>query len=797
MLKNYFRSASTSLLKNKGFTLINLLSLSIGITGIFLVYILISHEQSFDRYHENNDRIFRVLQREMMAGGKSMGVSTAPPLAEELKSTVPGIEEVCRVLFLSDRLVSSAEFSDYEKQFVLVDPAFFKIFSVPVLNGNVARAIEGRDNVIITRRIAEKYYNDLDIIGKSIKIRDKDYNIGGVIENPPSYSHLQYDILCTMNLIDNEAFHKSAWLWHAINTYIKIQPAADWEDVDEKIRYLRNEEALGQFKDAGLDYTFSLQPLTRIRQEEVTENGIITSASARNVTIFQLLAVFVLILACLNFINLTLALYWRRIKEVSIRKIIGARSKDLARQFLFETFIVIILAVLISVALIEVSLPCFLNFIGIPASFLQQISFFRLILFLVTMVLIGLLAGTYPAIYTSRHGEIKIIGSMKSKRSNSLIRPILIVVQFKIAVVIMVVLFNMQKQVKFMQSRDLGFDLAHKLVVKFRSETNIKEKFETYKKIFSRLPGVKAVTASNTIPGKVETSFYIESNDEKTGKVQKTMNCFSIDHDFLPIYQIKLSAGRNFDPAIDHEPERVFLISESGARLMGWEEPRDALGKEIITGNQGRKGQIVGIIKDFNYMSLQYAISPIFLEYFPRDFTYLTLYLENTDLTGTIGLVEQTWKTEFTGIPCEYFFADDSFNLQYINEMRAITLIKFFGLVAITIACSGLVGISLFVTQQRIREISIRKILGASLLRLLYLLNFRFMLLVGAANLIAWPIAYYTVQKWLQNFVYRINFPVGTLFSAGFLALMISYITISTVTLKVAGTNPVSVLKYE
>ncbi len=797
MLKNFLKSALISLIKNKFFTLINLIGLAIGITGLFLVFIFISHEQSFDKFHQDHDRIYRVLQREMMSGGLSMSISTAPPLALELKTTTPEIEETCRVLEMSNRLIKSDRSSDYEGNFILVDPSFFSMFTISILSGNVTEAIQDRNNVIITRRIAEKYFDSIDVTGETIKIRDKDYNIGGVIDNPPSYSHLQYDILCTMNYIEDENFHKFAWLWHAIRTYVKLYPEVNWKEADEKIRILHNEAAIERFKDAGLDYTFSLQPLSHIRQEEVTENGIITSASARNVSIFRWLAVFVLFLACLNFVNLTLALYFRRIKEVTIRKIIGARPLDLVRQFLIETLIVILFAALLSIVLIEFSLPAFLNFTGIPNNFMQHISLTQLILFGLIILGIRVVSGVYPAFYASRHGVMKTMVQGKVKLNNSIIRHILIVAQFAISVIIIIVMLSMQEQVKFMQNRDPGFDSSHKLVLSMRSETKLREKYETFKEMFGKIPGVNGITASNTIPGKDFSSFYIESNDKELGKVQKTMNCFSIDHDFLPIFDIELLVGRNFDPAIDTDPSVVFLMSESGVKFMGWKNPQDALGEKIITGNRSRSGKILGVVKDFNYMSLQYEIDPIFLEYYPREFSFLTLNVQHADLTNVINQVEKKWQTEFEGIPFEYFFADETFNQQYVNEIKAITLMKFFGLVAIVIACSGLVGISLFVSQMRLKEIGIRKVLGASILELLKLLNSRFLLLVGLANLLAWPIAYFILNKWLQNFAYRMNMQLSIFLIAGIFSTLIFMFTLSFQTIKAANTNPIKVLKYE
>ncbi|MFC1898103.1 ABC transporter permease [Candidatus Cloacimonadota bacterium] len=797
MIKNYFRSALKNLIKNKFFTLINLLGLGIGITGLFLVYVFISHEQSFDTYHLDHELIFRVNQKEIISDDMASGEHTAPPLAYELKSTIPEIEASCRILQMSDRIIKTERFSDYEGNFILTDPAFFDIFTTTILNGNVKEAIKNPENVIITKRIAEKYFNTLNVAGKTLSIRGKDYNVGGVISDPPSHSHLKYDILCSMDYIPDPEFHQSAWLWHAIGTYVKLNPEADWHEVNEKIKIIKNEAAIERFIDAGLDYNFFLQPISNIRQVELTENGIIKSPSARNVSIFRLLAVFVLFLACLNFVNLTLALYFRRIKEVSIRKIIGAHPKDLIRQFLMETFIVILFAAMLSVFLIELSIPAFLNFTGIPADYLQQISLTNLLIFSSAILGVGLASGIYPAIFASSHKVMKIIGHGKVKLTNSIIRPILIVAQFTIAVIIIIVMLSMQQQVNFMQNRDLGFDSSHKLILEMRHETKLNEKYETYKDMFSQIPGVNGITASGAHPGNDFSSYYIETNDEELGKVQKTMNCFSIDHDFLPIYEVELVAGRNFDSEIDTDPNSVFLMSESGTKHMGWQNPQDALGKEIITGNGSRSGKIVGVIKDFNYMSLQYDIAPLFLEYYTRGFSYLTLNVQHADLTNLIKQVEQKWQTEFAGIPFKYFFADDAFNQQYINEMKAITLMKFFGLVAIVIACFGLVGISLFVTQMRFKEIGIRKVLGATLMELLSLLNTRFLVLIGIANLIAWPIAYFALQKWLQNFAYKMNLQIGIFLLAGLFSSFIFILTLSFQTIKAANTNPVKVLKYE
>jgi putative ABC transport system permease protein len=456
-----------------------------------------------------------------------------------------------------------------------------------------------------------------------------------------------------------------------------------------------------------------------------------------------------------------------------------------------------VMAALFSVILIELIMPSFLNFTGIPSVFLQQISLSQIFVFGLLIIMIGLIAGIYPAFYASCHKVMKTLGHGKVKLANSIIRPILIVAQFAIAVIIIIVMISMQQQVKYMQNQDLGFSAEHKLVLKTRREMDLTTKYETYKKMFKDISGVNSITASGNLPGREFSSYYIESNEENLGKIQKTMHCFSVDQDFLPIYKIELISGRNFDPELDPDPSTVFLMSEKGTKFMGWQNPEDAIGKDIKTGNRGRNGKIVGVVKDFHFMSLQYEVYPLFLEYFPDDYLYLTLNIQHADLTSLIKQVEAKWNAEFEGMPFEYFFADEMFNRHYQNEIKAVTLMKLFGFLAIIIACSGLVGISLFVTQQRLKEIGIRKVLGASIPELLILLNNRFLILVGFANLIAWPVAYYALQKWLQNFAYRMDMNFSTFILAGLFSAFIFMFTLSFQTIKAANTNPVKVLKYE
>jgi putative ABC transport system permease protein len=512
MIKNYLRSAFKNLFKNRVITAINLIGLAIGITGLFLVLVFTSHEESYDTFYPEYDRIYRVCQREMSSEGESVGESTAPPLALELQSTIPEIENSCRYLQMSTRLITGPNHSAYEDQYNFIDASFFNIFSIPVIQGKPEEAIQNSDNLVITKRIAVLYFGTTDVIGKTLKVRDQDLTVGAVIENPPSYSHFQYDILRTIYTIDNEQFHSSAWLWHAIETYVKLRPDAHLEQVQEKVYKLSNGGAIEQFKDAGLDYTFFLQPLSMIHKEVLTDNGIVTSSSARNVIIFQLLGIFVLFLACLNFINMTLALYFKRIKEVSIRKVLGAFPRQVFQQFLLESMLTIIIAGIFSIICIELILPSFLNFTGIPVSYLQEIPFSKILFFIMIVILSGIVAGIYPAMYASSRTTARTLGHKKAHFVSKILRPVLVILQFTISIVIIIVMLSMKQQITFMQSKNLGYDSSHKLVLTMRRETELPQKYETYKDIFSSIPGVNGITSSSTLPGKDHCSYYIESN---------------------------------------------------------------------------------------------------------------------------------------------------------------------------------------------------------------------------------------------------------------------------------------------
>jgi len=796
LLKNYIRSSLKNLLKNKIITFINVIGLSIGITGLFLVFVFTNHEMSYDTFYPNHERIFRVCQKEMSLGNESISEATAPPLALEIESTIPDIESTCRYLEMSSRLVAGPNHTAYEDHYRYVDPSFFSMFSIPVLQGQPMEVIDNPDNIVVTRRIAERYFGTTDIIGQTLTIRDKDFTVGAVIENPPSYSYLQYDILRTIYTIDDPAFHNSAWLWHAIETFVKLRPEANIILVQEKVKYLSNEQAIQQFKDSGLDYTFLLQPISMISKQRLTDSGIVVSSSARNIVIFRFLGIFVLFLACLNFINLTIALYFKRAKEVGIRKVLGAGKSQLVHQFLIESMITVILSILVSVVAIELVLPSFLNFTGIPTLYLSELPIAQIVFFTILILSAGIAASIYPAIYASSRTTSHSLGQKKVQFTNKILRPGLIIMQFAISIVIIIVMLSMKQQVAYMQNKDLGYDANHKLVLTMRRETEFPDKYETYKDIFVAIPGVQGVTASGQLPGRNYPSFSIES-ENNGDKVQTTMYCFSIDQDFLPQYDIHVIEGRNFDQVIDTEPDRVFMMSESGIKHMGWNSVQEAIGQEIVTGHGGRTGKIIGIFKDFNYESLHVEIEPLFFEFFSGYFQYLTLNIQSNNLSQVINEINNVWQKNFPHIPIEYFFADEAFNEKYQNEMKAITLMRSFSILAIFIACSGLIGISLFIFQLRTKEIGIRKVLGASVTTLIKLLNKNFLLWVIIANVIAWPVSYNIIQKWLLNFAYRSSINPLIFLLSGVITILLSLIVLSFQTLRTAHTNPSEVIKYE
>lgn len=796
MFRNFLKTAFKQLYKNRIFTLINLSGFAVAITGLFLVYIYVQHQQLYDTFFPDHKRIFRVCQNEISEEGYSLSDATAPPLAAELASTVPEIESACRFLQLSSRLVTGGEYSAYQDQVVYVDPSFLSIFSIKFLQGDPVEALLRPDEIVITREIAESYFGSVEAVDKTLSFRGTDFNVCAVIENPPSYSHLQYDILCTINRIEDEEFHKRAWLWHAIWTYVKLKENVDPDVVNEKIKYLKNESAIETFKNAGLDYTFFLQNVSSINKEVLTDDGIVTSSAARNVVIFQMLGIFVLFLACLNYINLSLALYFRRAREVGVRKVNGASRKQLVLQFLVESSLNLISAGLLSMVLIETIMPHFLTFTGIPADFLKQVSFLKIAIFITAMFLVGIISGLYPALHAAAHNVNYSLKQTKSRVSGSLVRPLLIIVQFSIAVIIIVLMLSMKKQIMYMQNRELGFDASRKLVLTLKRETEFGEKYESIKQIFTAIPGVARASGSNAYPGTEFNSYYIECDEAEKGLIQSTMYCFSIDEDFVPSYGLEIIYGRNFDPLLG-DPQKEFLMTEAGFKHMGWETAQEAIGKIISSGNRGRTGEIIGVIRDFNYTSLQYKINPLFLEYFPPHYTYLSLEINSGDIAGTIKTIQQKWRELFPNIPFESTFAEDKFNALYLAEIKAVELMNYFSVIAIMIACSGLVGISLFMIQLRIKEIGIRKVLGASIKDLLLLLNSSFLKWIIIANIIASPIAYLILQKWLQNFAFRMPHTVELYFLTGLITLGLAIVTLSYQTFRAATLNPVETLKYE
>ncbi len=790
MIKNYLTVAIRNIARNKTFSAINILGLAIGMACCILILLYVQDELSYDQHHEH--RIYRVAVKAKIDGVLRQGAITSLPMGPALVKDYPEVIEAVRFYGGDDpRMLVGDQYYHffYEDDLWFTDPSFFKVFNFPLSQGDPETAFLDPYSVVITEAVAQKYFGEQDPMGQILSFNDKAFKVTGVLKDKAHNTHFQFDLLASP--IPSKP---NFWFNHEFYTYLLLQQNDSARELEAKLPDFIERHAGKEYKVLGRPITYFLQPLTDIHlynlEGEMSPNGDI-----RYVYLFLIIALFVLVLACINFMNLSTVRSATRSKEVGMRKVVGANRTQLIRQFMGESILLMLVALLLAVGIVEVSLPEFNVFIQ-RELVLDYTGNWHVVLGLFSVALFaGLLSGIYPALFLSAFQPVEVLkNTMKRGLKTSSSRKTLVVFQFVISIILIIGTIVVYGQVDYIRNKKLGFNKEHVIVMPDPGE----QVTERYRSILSTYPNVLNSSRSGSVPGRGAPARPFRPFSDNTNTDRFMMNYLDVDHEFISTYGLELIEGRDF---ISSEKYGTFILNEAAMRKFGWTSCANQKLEEVYPTEEGKvkvavRGDVVGVVKDFHYKSLHHKIEPLIIRLVSW-FDYFAIRIRSDDVAGTLSFLKAQWKEIAPNKPFDYFFLDDDYDKLYRTEEQIGTLFGLFSLLAIFVACLGLFGLTSFTAQQRIKEIGIRKVLGASVSNLVLMLSKEFAVLVGLANLIAWPIAYYAMNKWLQDFAYRIDLNIWAFVLSGFLALFIALTTVSYQAWKVARTNPVDALRYE
>lgn len=792
MLKNYFITAIRYLWKQKGFSIINLIGLTIGMSVCYFALLFVHFELSYDTYHEKADRIYRLVTDIKTEHGTDK-LSTTAIMAPAIQAAFPEVQASTRI-FLDYLIIQMDEEQYGEEKIAYADSSIFSVFTFPLTSGNPVKSLNAPYSVILSETSARKYFGEQNPLGKTLKVNGKEQaTVTGVMKDIPENSHFKVDMLFSMSTLGEEWMQNSKRFF--FYTYLLLPEDHDATALEAKFPAFVKDH-IDQSKGK---YSLALEPLKTVYLDgkpRGSKTGSSVSGNRSHVYIFSFVAAFVLFIACFNFINLTTALSIQRAKEIGVRKVLGTTKSLLVFQFLVEALVLALTSFVLSIILCSLFLPYFNDLAGKTVS----VSVFQNpgnlgILFLISFV-IGLLSGIYPAFFLSRFQPVSILkGGFISVTKGIAFRKALVITQFSISIILIVATIVVYSQLHFMQNQKLGFKKDHMLVIDFQYDDKISSHEETIKDQLTKIPGVTAATISSSIPGR-SNHIYPTKLENKSNDMQDfQLDTYFIDYDFLKQFQISVIAGRAFSKQFGSDLKETILINEAAVKSLGYANPQEVIGKRFSQLNVN--GLVIGVVKDFHFRSFQEQVQPLMLRVSPGFFTFLTLNVSGENMPERIQQLEKKWKELVPDLPLIYFFADEAYNNQYRDEQRFGKLFIGFAAFAILISCLGLFGLSAFSITRRTREVGVRKVMGASVSGIVGLLSFDFIKLVFLAILIASPIAWYAMNRWLLEFAYRIEISPWFFVLAGFVALIIAIATVSFQAIKAALMNPVKSLRSE
>lgn len=807
MFKNYLKTAYRTLKKNVGFTAINVFGLALGLATCMLIVFYVVDELSYDKFNTKADRIYRANMQIKFGGIDQTYASSPSPLGIVFKKDYPEVESSCRFLQRGGFNVKKGTQTIHEDRVIFADSTLFDVFTLPMVAGDPKHALVEPDAVVITETTAKRYFNTVQAVGKTITFDERLlYKVTGVIKDLPKQSHFHYDFFLSMSSKNDS--RDNAWFSNNFNTYVLLKPGTNVKQFEAKLPELMRKNAGPQLQDilhlnfdaferAGNRYQLSLIPLLDIHLKSNLMSELEGNGNIQYVYIFGAVAIFILLIACVNFMNLSTARSANRAREVGVRKVLGSARKYLIAQFLSESMMVTFVATLIAVAAAYLLLPMFNNISGKNMELNAASLIWLVPSLLVTVLVIGFLAGSYPAFFLSGFQPIEVLkGKLSAGFKGGMLRSSLVVFQFFISIVLIIGTLVIYNQLKYIQNKDLGYNRSQVMVV--HGVYNLGEQTKVFKEEVRQLPGVAGVTMTGFLP----TSNYRNSSsvfqeralDPKKAVLAQT---WTVDDKYLPTLDIKLVKGRNFSDQMPTDSASM-IVNETAAKLMGVKDPlnkpmylpMDNMAKTF------KEYHIIGVIKDFNFASLRDNISPVILMY-GQDNGSLSVKMNTANITGLMAQIKDKWKSIQPGKEFSFSFMDDDFDASYRAEQRMGTIFIIFTSLTIIIACLGLFGLAAYAAEQRTKEIGIRKVLGANVGNIVGMLSKDFIKLVLIAIVIAIPFAWYFMHQWLRGFAYRQNIQWWVIVLAAVAAVLIAFATISFQSIKAALANPVRSLKNE
>jgi putative ABC transport system permease protein len=802
MFKNYLKIAYRNIIKQKAYSIINIFGLALGLAACILVGLYIYQDFQYDNYHQNRDNIYRVSVKTIAPNGTDHTAETPALVAPNLEQHFPEINKISRIFFSSNDLITYEDKKFYEEDIVFADNDFFDMFSYKTLQGNPTKFLKKENTIIITRKMADKYFGTENPVGKIFNFNNRvNLEIAGVIENVPVNSHFTFDMAATYEtLVDlPEGNYLNQWgATFGSYTYIMLHPEKDIEQFINKVDPFLT---VKMEKSPRITKSVILQPIESIHVFSDIDCEINPNSSISYIIILGSISLFILILACINFVNLTTARAVKRAREIGVRKVFGAYKLQLIRQFLGESILITLIALGLALVLIEFFEPSFSQLIGSPLIYncFNNVSIFSTIV--ATSLVIGILAGLYPAFVLTHYQPALVMkgATKQGKSSSAILRKSLVLFQFSISIILIIFTILINQQINFMRGFDMGFDKDQVVVMKTPERMSYNS--ETVKNEINAISGVVESSTSLGVPlmgsgfgTNLTPNMEIEDEDFN-------ISVKMIDHNYLDFYNIPLLAGRKLSDLNGADFRTVTVVNEATVKKLGFTSNEDAIGHAYTIGlSDGVKRfepEIIGVVKDFHFNSLHEEVSPLLFMHWSFLFQEVSIKINPTNVPETIKEIKSVWEKFYPSHPFDYSFLDEKIDKIYKAEERSFQVISTFSILAIIIACMGLFGLTLYTTEQRRKEIGIRKILGASIPNIIRNISLEFLKLVLIANVIAWPVSYLLTNKWLASFPYKVEINILVFLTAGAIALGISLLTIGYTVLRSAASNPVESIRYE
>jgi len=795
MLKNYIKIAFRNIKRHKGYSFINIFGLAVGMTVCLLMLMYVVNEISYDDFHEKRDRIYRINMDWGTEGSKMKFAGTMPAVAPALNAEIPEVEVAARVRFNDEMIILNSQNEKIKEPRIFhVDPEVFEIFSWKLLKGDKASALKDPFSIIVTQKIAKKYFGNDEPIGQTLNINDHLYRVTGLLKDLPTNTHLRCEILVSYStILSLGEYPEQPWTqWGDDLTYFVLRENSRLSSVKEKLDILLNQNTGKWFTDK---MDLILQPLSDIHWDTESRGDIGVKGNIIYVYLFLSAAILVLIIACFNFMNLSTSRYLDRMNEIGVRKVVGANRIQLIKQFLTESLLVATVSMICGIVLFNLLNSSLYSYLD--ASFVSSSSHFQYLYGMVVLmiIIVGLMAGSYPAWFMSKFHPVDIMKKSIMKGSVKLsFRNVLVVLQFAISIILILGTIIVYQQIAFMKNTDLGFD-KEDVVLSYLPFTNpqAKEKYPVLKSEFLKHQSVREVTAVYTVPG-INSQYNMSIRKKGAANEESmTIQALPADFGFVKSMGLEIVAGRDFSEEYALDDRESAILNEMAVKMFGFEAP---VGEKLqIYGN--REVTVIGVVKDFHVKSLHNKISPMMIYIDPKFFLLMATKIQPENANATLTYLENVWKTVLNEEEFNYRYMKDAYFSFYDAEEKTGKLLSIFTGLALFISCLGLFGLASFLTNKRVKEIGIRKVLGATVRGIAMLYSKEFTKWVILSNIIAWPIAYYLISVWLKNFAYKIELTPLPFVLSGAAALLIALITVSFHAIKAATANPVDSLRAE